>query len=125
MPSEESRVNKQESTRIVSQAEPVAPSRQFTPPLPSANAIERAVSQSPCVSTFNCHDLLLELIWAYRVSLSALIDSHNLVITGGQFNHAPSLGHHINLAIHFNREHCLVSALLTLSKTQHQKEVQQ
>ena len=65
------------------------------------------------------HDLLL--IRTYRVSLSSLIDSRNLVITDGQFHQTH--GHHTSLVIHINREQCFVPALLVLSKTQYQKEV--
>ena len=127
MTSEVCPVNKQESTRIESQATPVAPSslstRPITPPPSSTNAneLERAVSQSPCVLSFYCHDFLL--IWAYR-SLSAFIDSHNLIIKGGNFNHTLGNTHthyHTTGSLvinnNINREHCFVSALLILSKT--------
>ena len=56
-----------------------------------------------------------------RVSRSPLIDSDKLIISGGQFSH--TLGNHF--VINIIRKHCFVSALLTLTKTQHQKEVHQ
>ena len=126
MPSKKFRASKQQSTSsIVSQASAgkaqVAPSLLSRPRPPSPNCLITA----PVCFIY----MTLLLIWAYRVSLSSLFDSQNVLINGGQFHNTH--GHHIShkgqVVININREHCFVSTLLILtdSNTQHQKEVQQ
>ena len=86
MPSGESGVSKQDSEAATS-------------PSTNANASERAGSaQSQCVlSAMILTDLSLLRL------LSALFDSRNVLITGGQFHN--TLGHHTSFVVHINREH--------------------